>query len=82
MAHFAQLDKNKVIQVIVVNNEEVPDEETGIQFCKNLFGENTTWVQTSYNGKFRSIFAGIGMSYSVEDDEFKWDQSVLESPSE
>lgn len=70
MAHFAQLKDNKVTQVIVVNNEEVPDESTGIAFCKSLFGQDTEWVQTSYNGNFRGRFAGVGMTYSAELDEF------------
>jgi hypothetical protein len=71
MAHFAQLKDNTVAQVIVVNNEEVPDEATGIAFCKSLFGEDTEWVQTSYNGNFRGQFAGLGMTYDPVADEFK-----------
>jgi hypothetical protein len=71
MAHFAQLSNNFVTQVIVVNNEEVPDEATGIAFCKSLFGEDTEWVQTSYNGNFRGQFAGVGMTYDPVADEFK-----------
>lgn len=71
MAHFAKLEGNTVAQVIVVNNEEVPDEATGIAFCKSLFGEDTEWVQTSYNGNFRGNFAGVGMIYDPVADEFK-----------
>lgn len=71
MAHFAKLEDNTVTQVIVVNNEEVPDEATGIAFCKSLFGEDTEWVQTSYNGNFRGNFAGVGMIYDPVADEFK-----------
>lgn len=72
MAHFAQLKNNIVQQVIVVNNEEVPDEATGIAFCKSLFGEDTEWVQTSYNSNFRGKFAGKGMIYDSVADEFKF----------
>lgn len=71
MAHFAQVKDNVVTQVIVVNNEEVPDEATGIAFCKSLFGEDTEWVQTSYNNNFRGTFAGVGMIYDPVADEFK-----------
>lgn len=70
MAHFARLENNIVTQVIVVNNEEVPDEATGIAFCKSLFGEDTNWIQTSYNNNFRGTFAGIGMKYDPIKDEF------------
>lgn len=77
MAHFAQLDENnKVIQVIVVANENTADEkgvekeEIGIAFCKSLFGENTKWVQTSYNGKTRGGYAAIGDTYDEKNDVF------------
>jgi hypothetical protein len=64
MAHFAEIDNNKVINVIVVANEDMLDvdgnesEETGIAFLNNIKGSN--WVQTSYNANFRGKFAGIG----------------------
>jgi len=87
MAHFAQLDENnKVIQVIVVSDKELLDEdgneveEKGIEFCKKLFGENTRWLQTSYNtykgkhkfgGKpLRQNYAGIGYKYDEILDAF------------
>jgi len=66
MAHFAKIENNTVTQVIVVNNEEVPNEATGIAFCKSLYGQDTQWVQTSYNNNFRGIFAGIGYTYDGE----------------
>lgn len=71
MAHFAQINDGLVCQVIVVNNEEVPDEATGVAFCKSLFGEDTEWIQTSYNANFRGQFAGAGMTYNPVTDEFK-----------
>jgi hypothetical protein len=76
MAHFAKIEDNIVTQVIVVNNEvlenkEFPESEPiGIAFCKELYGEDTQWVQTSYNANFRGRFAGLGMIYDPELDEF------------
>jgi hypothetical protein len=77
MAHFAQLDENNiVINVIVVSNDDILDpegnesEELGILFCKNLLGEDTRWVQTSYNRRFRHKFAYPGMYYNEERDVF------------
>lgn len=76
MAHFAQLDENNTVtQVIVVNNEEllldgVENETRGIVFCKSLFGEDTRWVQTSYNGNKRKNYAGIGYTYDPVNDYF------------
>tara|TARA_B100000131_G_C17768114_1_gene472091 strand:- start:86 stop:535 length:450 start_codon:yes stop_codon:yes gene_type:complete len=70
MAHFAQLDdKNIVTQVIVVGNDDISDvngdevESIGVAFCQKLLGANTNWKQTSYNGKMRGNYAGIGMTY-------------------
>lgn len=76
MAHFAQLDENNVVtQVIVVANEEllldgVENETKGIMFCKSLLGEDTRWVQTSYNGNIRKNYAGIGYTYDPVADHF------------
>jgi hypothetical protein len=56
MAHFAELDENNtVLRVIIVHNNDClkdgkEDEAAGIAFCQSLFGANTRWVQTSYNG--------------------------------
>jgi hypothetical protein len=70
MAHFAQLDENNVVvQVIVINNSELVDEygneseANGVSFCQSLYGENTRWVQTSYNNKFRCRYAVIEGTY-------------------
>ncbi len=76
MAHFAQLDDNNIVtQVIVVSNDEllldgVESEVKGILFCKSLFGEDTKWKQTSYNGNFRKNYAGIGYTYDATNDYF------------
>jgi len=76
MAHFAQLDDNNVVtQVIVVANEEllldgVETEAKGVIFCKSLFGEDTKWKQTSYNGNIRKNYAGIGYDYDPARDAF------------
>jgi len=77
MAHFAQLDENnKVINVIVVGDADCKDskgkesEAVGVEFCKSLFGNDTTWVKTSYNGSIRKNFAGIGHTYDKAKDAF------------
>ena len=77
MAHFAQIDeKNNVIQVIVVDNNaidnlEFPESESlGVEFCQYLFGSETMWKQTSYNGNFRKNYAGIGHTYYENLDGF------------
>ena len=75
MAHFAELDENNIVQrVIVVGNDVLKDatgqenEELGKAFCQSLLGGN--WVQTSYNGNFRKMYAGIGYKYIASEDVF------------
>jgi hypothetical protein len=76
MAHFAQMNGNTVQQIIVVNNEVLenkpfPESEAiGIAFCKSLYGEDTEWLQTSYNSNFRGTYAGSGMTYDPVLDIF------------
>jgi len=76
MAHFAQLDENNIVtQVIVVANDEllldgVENETKGIMFCKSLLGDDTRWVQTSYNATIRKNYAGIGYTYDPVANHF------------
>ena len=75
MAHFARINADNIVEaVIVVNNEILLDENgieqeaIGVQFCVDLLGGE--WVQTSYNGNFRGRYAGMGMIYDRQNDEF------------
>ena len=77
MAHFAELDdNNKVVNIVVVDNENLLDEdkkeneELGITFLNNFYGEVKKWKQTSYNSNFRGTYAGIGFEYNETDDVF------------
>jgi hypothetical protein len=85
MAYFARIEDNIVRQVIVVNNETLENksfpesEPIGIAFCKSLYGEDTEWLQTSYNGNFRGKYAGSGSIYDPELDEF---DPITEEPTE
>lgn len=70
MSHFARMDGNTVVQVIVVNNADAPDEATGIAFCKSLYGADTEWVRCSYNATFRKQYPGAGFTYDPIADVF------------
>jgi len=77
MAHFAKLDSNNVvIDIIVVANEDILDEEgneseeIGIQFCRDVLGQDTNWAQTSYNNNFRGNYAKIGDVFRPDLDRF------------
>jgi len=72
MAHFAKLDANDVVtEVIVINNDVVQNlpfpesEPIGVAFCQSLYGADTVWKQTSYNGNFRVRYAGIGYKFVI-----------------
>ena len=76
MAHFAKIDEHGIVQqVIVVRNEDILDETgqeseaVGQAFIASI-GLDGTWVQTSYSGSFRGRYAGTGMIYDADLDEF------------
>jgi hypothetical protein len=76
MAHFAQLEGDTVINVIVVDNgillngEGVEVEQLGADFCADLLGNDYAFVQTSYSGSFRKRYAIVGGTYNRELDAF------------
>jgi len=68
MAHFAQIDENnKVVQVVVVPNDQ---EHRGEEYLAIDCGLSGRWIQTSFNANIRKAFAGIGYTYDEEDDCF------------
>ena len=77
MAHFAQIGMdNIVLRVDVVRDEDILDgngnesEEIGIKHQKSVYGQQTNWLQTSYNNNFRCRYAGVGMIYNNQYDVF------------
>jgi hypothetical protein len=75
MAHFAKIENNKVVDVLVVSNDilnnlEFPESESiGQQYLKDL-GFDGEWLQTSYNGNFRYRYACIEGTYYRSKDVF------------
>ena len=64
MAHFAKIENGVVREVIVIGNDNAPDEATGQAFIASI-GLAGDWIQTSYNnndveGASRGKYAGIG----------------------
>jgi len=77
MAHFTKLDENNiVIDINVVDNEKLLDangveqESLGVAFLIIWSNGYANWKQTSYNGKFRKNYAGIGYAYDPVRDAF------------
>jgi len=70
MAHFAFIDENNIVTEVIVGIDETElidgiDPET---WYSNF--RNQKCKRTSYNGKIRKNFAGIGYSYDEELDAF------------
>ena len=75
MAHFAEIDANNIVlRVVVVDNKDTADasgvekEYIGAAFLERLLGG--TWKQTSYNGRIRKNYAGIGYTFDAGRDAF------------
>lgn len=66
MAHFAKIENGIVTNVLVVDNEREANGEAYL----NSLGLEGQWVQTSYNGNFRGVYAGVGYAYDAENDVF------------
>jgi hypothetical protein len=70
MAHYAFLDENNVVTEVIVGKDEneTIDGLTPEEWYGNF--RNQTCVRTSYNGKIRGNFAGIGFIYDESLDAF------------
>ena len=65
MAHHAKIENGIVTQVIVTCDS---DEDTFAARMLTETGEQ--WVRTSYNGRIRYNYAGIGYTYDEVRDGF------------
>jgi hypothetical protein len=65
MAHYAYLDENNVVTQVIVGRDE-DDLIDGVTSWEEYYGA----LRTSYNGKIRFNFAGIGYTYDPIDDAF------------
>lgn len=70
MAHYAYLDKDNIVVAVIVGKDETElidglDTET-------YYAQGTPYVvkRTSYNGKIRKNYAGIGYVYDSNRDAF------------
>ena len=70
MAHYAQIDNNNVVTQVLVVNDYYEHTNTAQEFLANELGLGGTWVQTSYNGRIRKNYAGVGFTYDAQRDAF------------
>jgi hypothetical protein len=70
MAHYAFLDDNNIVTEVIVGIDETETIE-GLD-TETWYGDfrKQKCVRTSYNGKIRKQFAGIGFFYDTEADVF------------
>jgi hypothetical protein len=75
MQYFAQITETVVIEVIVIadsdcNNLDFPASEPIGQTYIASLGLTGEWLQTSIDGSYRGVYAGIGYTYDVALDLF------------
>lgn len=75
MAHFAKIENNIVVDILVVNNAVCGDifpesEPVGQDFIINTLGLEGEWKQTSYNNNFRKQYSYPGFTYDSINDVF------------
>lgn len=70
MAHYAFIDENNIVTEVIVGKDEndLIDGLTPEQWYGNFRGQ--TCIRTSYNGKIRYNYAGVGDTYDPIDDAF------------
>lgn len=70
MAHYAFLDKHNIVTEVIVGKDETEliDGLTPEEWYGNYRGQ--VCVRTSFNGKIRYNYAGIGFTYDPIDDAF------------
>ena len=64
MAHYAYLDENNIVTTVIVGKDET--ETINGLTPEQYYGA----VRTSYTGKIRKNFAGIGYTYDSVRDAF------------
>ena len=71
MAHYAFLDENNIVTLVIPGRDEW-EEIDGITDWEQAYSEVKGQVckRTSYNGKIRYNYAGIGYTYDPIDDAF------------
>jgi len=70
MAHYAFLDESNIVTEVIVGIDETETIES--KSPEEWYGEfkGQRCLRTSYNGKIRYNYAGIGFTYDPIDDAF------------
>ena len=70
MAHYAFLDENNIVTEVIVgiDEDQFIEGKTPEEWYSEFKGQKC--IRTSYNGKIRARYAGIGFKYDEELDAF------------
>lgn len=70
MAHYAFLNEDNIVTEVIVGKDEIEliEDLTPEEWYANYRGQKC--VRTSYSGKIRFNFAGVGYLYDPVDDAF------------
>ena len=67
MAHYAFLSEENIVTEVIVGN----DEGHGVDWEAHYAAvRGQRCVRTSYNGRIRGVYAGIGYTYDEQADVF------------
>lgn len=85
MAHYAYLDKDNIVVAVIVGKDEselIDGLDTETYYAQ---GTDYTVKRTSFNGKIRGNYAGVGYSYLADYDIFMppkcHDEAILDVES-
>lgn len=70
MAHYAFLDENNIVTEVIagIDETELIEGKTPEEWYSEF--RSQTCIRTSYNGKIRYNYAGVGYTYDPIDDAF------------
>jgi hypothetical protein len=68
VSHWAEINTTNIVLRVLVGDNNDPAGDEGYQWLLDNLGG--TWLKTSYNGKIRKNFAGIGYTYNESIDAF------------
>jgi hypothetical protein len=72
MKYFCEYDSNNIItRRIVISDSDAPNEAAGIAKCKEIYGNDTNWVET-----FRENDGSAAQRYNAASTGFKWDSNA------
>lgn len=69
MKYFCQLDSDNIVLTRIAL--EAADEASGIAKCKEIYGNDTNWIET-----FRQNDGSAAQRYNAASKGWKWDPSV------